>query len=105
MEFYVNKLLGTMIQFNTRHVNDQLMVAIFLYQKLLCMIREFNMIVVSLQITGMKRTIIVFVESVCRVETMSLSGKILYYFADHILVQWQELKDKYPLSRYIGRIV
>merc|ERR1711890_173155 len=33
-------------------------------------------------------TRIVFVESICRVKSLSLSGKILYYFADRVLVQW-----------------
>uniref|UniRef100_A0A8C3TS65 UDP-N-acetylglucosamine transferase subunit ALG14 n=1 Tax=Catharus ustulatus TaxID=91951 RepID=A0A8C3TS65_CATUS len=52
-----------------------------------------------------KRTIIVYVESICRVETLSLSGKILYYFADYFIVQWPDLKKKYPKSVYLGRIV
>ncbi|NXD38874.1 ALG14 transferase, partial [Copsychus sechellarum] len=52
-----------------------------------------------------KRTIIVYVESICRVETLSLSGKILYYFSDYFIVQWPELKKKYPKSVYLGRIV
>ncbi|KAI1236660.1 hypothetical protein IHE44_0014913, partial [Lamprotornis superbus] len=51
-----------------------------------------------------KRTIIVYVESICRVETLSLSGKILYYFSDYFIVQWPDLKKKYPKSVYLGRI-
>lgn len=50
-------------------------------------------------------TRIVFVESLCRVKSLSLSGKILYYFADRILVQWPELVKRYPGVEYIGRIV
>ncbi|KFU96450.1 UDP-N-acetylglucosamine transferase subunit ALG14, partial [Chaetura pelagica] len=52
-----------------------------------------------------KRAIIVYVESICRVETLSLSGKILYYFSDYFIVQWPALKEKYPKSVYLGRIV
>lgn len=37
------------------------------------------------------QTTIIFVESFCRVKTFSLSGKILYYFADHVFVQWPKL--------------
>ena len=48
---------------------------------------------------------IVFVESVCRVTTMSLSGRILMWFADAVLVQWPELAEKYRGSRYIARFV
>ena len=47
----------------------------------------------------------VYVESVCRVQTMSLSGRIMYLFADHLLVHWPSLKEKYPKSIYLGRVV
>jgi beta-1,4-N-acetylglucosaminyltransferase len=56
-------------------------------------------------VLGLKRITIVFVESICRVESLSLSGRIVYYFADHIVVQWPELKEKYPMTRYLGRLV
>ncbi|KAM6079777.1 UDP-N-acetylglucosamine transferase subunit ALG14 isoform 3-T3 [Theristicus caerulescens] len=56
-------------------------------------------------LVGIKRAIIVYVESICRVETLSLSGKILYYFSDYFIVQWPDLKEKYPKSVYLGRIV
>ncbi|XP_030902620.1 UDP-N-acetylglucosamine transferase subunit ALG14 [Melopsittacus undulatus] len=58
-----------------------------------------------LGLLGIKRAIIVYVESICRVETLSLSGKILYYFSDYFIVQWPDLKEKYPKSIYLGRIV
>ncbi|XP_074859049.1 UDP-N-acetylglucosamine transferase subunit ALG14 [Carettochelys insculpta] len=58
-----------------------------------------------LQILALKKVIIVYVESICRVETLSLSGKILYYFSDYFIVQWPALKKKYPNSVYLGRIV
>ena len=48
---------------------------------------------------------IVFVESVCRVATMSLSGRILLWFADDVLVQWPELAEKYRGSKYVARFV
>ncbi|GAA6099575.1 UDP-N-acetylglucosamine transferase subunit ALG14 homolog [Tachysurus ichikawai] len=56
-------------------------------------------------ILGFKRVLLVYVESICRVESLSLSGKILYHFADYFFVQWKPLKAKYPKSIYIGRIV
>lgn len=58
-----------------------------------------------LGILGLKRVLLVYVESICRVESLSLSGKILYHFADYFFVQWKPLKAKYPKSVYIGRIV
>ncbi|KPP77697.1 UDP-N-acetylglucosamine transferase subunit ALG14-like, partial [Scleropages formosus] len=57
-----------------------------------------------LGLLGLKKVLIVYVESICRVETLSLSGKILYYLSDYFFVQWSTLKDKYPGSIYMGRI-
>jgi beta-1,4-N-acetylglucosaminyltransferase len=50
---------------------------------------------------------IVFVESICRVKTLSLTGKILYHLkiADLFFVQWPELHKKYPRTSYMGRLV
>lgn len=58
-----------------------------------------------LGVLGIKKVIIVYVESICRVETLSLSGKILFHFSDHFIVQWPALKEKYPKAVYLGRIV
>ncbi len=50
---------------------------------------------------------IVFIESLCRVKTLSLTGKIFYHLniADAFLVQWPELHAKYTKAIYIGRLV
>ncbi|XP_074598993.1 ALG14, UDP-N-acetylglucosaminyltransferase subunit [Brevipalpus obovatus] len=48
---------------------------------------------------------VVFIESFCRTQTLSLSGKIAYYLADHILVQWPELARKNSRCKYIGLMV
>ncbi|XP_023380207.1 UDP-N-acetylglucosamine transferase subunit ALG14 isoform X1 [Pteropus medius] len=58
-----------------------------------------------LGILGIKKVIIVYVESICRVEHLSLSGKILFHLSDYFIVQWLTLKEKYPKSVYLGRIV
>ncbi|EFA00490.1 UDP-N-acetylglucosamine transferase subunit ALG14 homolog [Tribolium castaneum] len=50
-------------------------------------------------------TRIVFIESFCRTETFSLSGKILMYFADNFLVQWPSLKQKLKRAEYIGQLM
>lgn len=52
----------------------------------------------------LSNTMIVFIESVCRVETLSMTGKILYYFADIFLVQWPDLEQRYSRVAYIGRV-
>ncbi|ELK30702.1 UDP-N-acetylglucosamine transferase subunit ALG14 like protein [Myotis davidii] len=60
---------------------------------------------VLLGVLGVKRVTVVYVESLCRVEHLSLTGRILRPFADYFLVQWPALKRKYPTSVYLGRIV
>lgn len=47
---------------------------------------------------------IVFVESYCRVKTVSLSGKILVWIADCFVVQWPQLAQFSPKSQYFGRL-
>ncbi|XP_026147779.1 UDP-N-acetylglucosamine transferase subunit ALG14 [Mastacembelus armatus] len=58
-----------------------------------------------LGILGMKKVQIVYVESICRVQTLSLTGKILYPISDYFFVQWSALRDRYPKSIYLGRLV
>ena len=40
---------------------------------------------------------LIFVESLCRVQTLSLSGKLVYPIVDQFVVHWPSLKAKYPL--------
>ncbi|XP_068631734.1 UDP-N-acetylglucosamine transferase subunit ALG14 [Battus philenor] len=47
---------------------------------------------------------IIFIESLCRVRTLSLSGKILQYFADIFIVQWPQLRDVCYRAKYFGRL-
>ena len=56
------------------------------------------------QVLGVGTARIVYVESVCRVETLSATARILYYVADRVLVQWPELQQKYPRTTYLGRL-
>ena len=58
-----------------------------------------------LSVSGISHCKIVFVESLCRVQTLSLTGKILQYFADEVLVQWPDLALKYPRTKYIGKFL
>lgn len=47
----------------------------------------------------------VFVESFCRVKTISLSGKILQWFVDLFVVQWPGLETKAKEAKYIGKLM
>ena len=40
---------------------------------------------------------VIFVESLCRVQTLSLSGKMVYPLVDQFLVHWPVLKEKYSM--------
>jgi beta-1,4-N-acetylglucosaminyltransferase len=50
---------------------------------------------------------VVYVESVARTTTLSLSGWIVYALglADAVFVQWEGLLKKYPRAKYAGRVV
>ena len=46
---------------------------------------------------------IVYVESICRVKTLSLTAKMSWYFVDSIIVQWPEMALNYKGTTYIGK--
>lgn len=56
-----------------------------------------------LQLTTNHDVKLVFIESYCRVERLSLTGRLLYYFADVFFVQWPQLCEKYPRAIYRGK--
>lgn len=58
-----------------------------------------------LKILRLGRVQIVYVESICRVDTLSMSAWMLYYVADQMLVQWPSLQTKFPRTQYIGKLV
>ena len=47
---------------------------------------------------------IIYIESFARVTEKSLTGRLVYPFADLFLVQWEPLKKLYPKARYVGGI-
>ena len=50
---------------------------------------------------------IVFIESFCRTESLSLTGKLVYHSGlyDHFLVQWPQLSHQYTNTQFIGLLV
>lgn len=59
----------------------------------------------ALKILGVLNTKLLFVESFCRVEKLSLSGRLLYPIADKFIVQWPQLLDDklgYHRAEYLG---
>lgn len=57
------------------------------------------------RLLGIKHVHIVYVESFCRVRTLSLTGRLLRPFADRFIVAWPSLRDRYPAhAEYLGRL-
>ncbi len=48
---------------------------------------------------------VIYIESMAKVNTLSMTGKFVYLFVDKFYVQWEELADKYAKSEYLGRLI
>lgn len=47
---------------------------------------------------------IIFIESFAKINTPTLTGKLVYKFADLFIIQWAELQEIYPNAIYGGGI-
>jgi UDP-N-acetylglucosamine:LPS N-acetylglucosamine transferase len=49
----------------------------------------------------------IFIESASRPETLTLTGRLIYYLrlADRFYVQWEHHLSRYPRARYAGRLL
>eukprot|EP00931_Biecheleriopsis_adriatica_P035642 TRINITY_DN20532_c0_g2_i1.p1 TRINITY_DN20532_c0_g2~~TRINITY_DN20532_c0_g2_i1.p1 ORF type:complete len:255 (+),score=36.46 TRINITY_DN20532_c0_g2_i1:110-766(+) len=54
------------------------------------------------ELFAFRRVSVIFVESVCRVQSLSLTGKLVYVFADVFVVHWPELVERYPKAQHLG---
>lgn len=52
----------------------------------------------------LRRGKVIYVESFARVHNASLTGKLVYPFADLFLVQWESMVEVYPKAKYVGGI-
>ena len=53
---------------------------------------------------GRKKSKIIYVESFARVNKKSLTGRLVYPFADLFIVQWESMLKYYPKAKYTGGI-
>ncbi len=53
------------------------------------------------KLLGMKT---IFIESWCRVENLSLTGRMVYGWVDEFWVQWPQLGAIYPRARFYGAV-
>ena len=47
---------------------------------------------------------VIFIESFAKINSPTLTGKLVYKFADQFYVQWEEMKKFYPNAIYKGGI-
>lgn len=47
---------------------------------------------------------LIFIESFSKINSPTLTGKIMYKFSDLFLIQWEELKRFYPNAKFGGGI-
>lgn len=55
-------------------------------------------------LTKMFRKKVIFIESFAKVTSPTLTGKLVYKFADQFYVQWEQMKEHYPEAIYEGGI-
>ncbi len=48
---------------------------------------------------------VIFIESICRINDLSSSGKLVYPIANLFLIQWKTLTKKYRRAKYWGNIL
>ena len=48
---------------------------------------------------------VIYIESIAKVDSLSVTGKNIYRFADKFYCQWESLAQKYTKAEYIGRLV
>lgn len=46
----------------------------------------------------------IYIESFAKLNNKSVTGKMVYPFADYFLVQWPEMKEIYPNALYHGTV-
>lgn len=47
---------------------------------------------------------IIFIESFANISTKTVTGKLVYKFADLFIVQWEDMLEHYPKAKYLGGI-
>jgi len=56
-------------------------------------------------LAGLFRIKTIFIETYDRIKGPSLTGRLVYPFADRVLLQWEEQKKFYPKGEVLGQIL
>lgn len=59
----------------------------------------------AMKYLGMRRTRIVYIESLARVTRLSLSGRLILPIANRFVVQWEPLSAQYKRAEYYGVLI
>lgn len=59
----------------------------------------------AMKVFGLCKTRIIYIESLARVRSLSLSGRLIMPIADRFLVQWKPLADQYHRAEYYGILI
>ncbi|PNU17819.1 polysaccharide biosynthesis protein [Bacillus cereus] len=101
------------IQVNRREPWIIFKMIILCIQSLLVFLKEKPDVVIS---TGALATVpicllakickkkLIFIESFSKINSPTITGKLMYKYADLFLIQWEELKEFYPDAKYGGGI-
>jgi len=47
----------------------------------------------------------IYIESLTRINGLSLSAKLVYPVVDHLIVQWPELENRYGKAKFVGQVI
>ena len=47
---------------------------------------------------------IIYIETFANINTKTITGKLVYHFADYFVVQWEEMLKLYPKAEFGGWI-
>lgn len=59
----------------------------------------------TMKFFGLCKTRVIYIESLARVNNLSLSGRLIMPIADRFLVQWKPLAEKYQMAEYYGILI
>lgn len=101
------------LQVNRRELLFLLRFLILILQTIIIFLKEKPDVVMS---TGALSTIpililaklfrkkVIFIESFSKINSPTITGKLVYKFADLFIIQWEELRKYYPKAQYEGGI-
>ncbi len=109
----LNEKIYYLPQINRREKKFPFLMIVITFKSLVIFMKEKPDVVIS---TGVLSTIpmcllcklfkkkLIYIESFAKVTSPTLSGKLLYKYADRFYVQWESMLKVYPNAIYLGGI-